>query len=197
MKRTPLIAVAVGLGIGIGGAALAESSPQSVLFALTPIDSTPSTQQLNSVHNNSAAQALTSLESIARDPGEDGPGVQIRAIRALVHYCDAPCSTHEAHTTVLEVEQAHHDAAAGSDLLVLRATIETLGLLRVAADEDVLIPHLQDSSRDIRVATAFALRDLGNIDAIDALRARFQVEDNEQVKSAISDALRVLGQPTP
>lgn len=197
MKRAPLFALAVALSVGVGGGALADISSQSVLFALTPIDSTPSTQQLNSVHNNNPTEALNSLESIALDPGDDGPGVQIRAIRALVHYCDAPCGTHEAHDTVLAVEVAHRNAVAGSDLLVLRATIETIGLLHVPEDKDVLIPHLQDSSRDIRVATAFALRDLGNVDAIDALRARYQVENNEQVKSAISDALRVLGQPTP
>ncbi|HEY4058631.1 MAG TPA: HEAT repeat domain-containing protein [Kofleriaceae bacterium] len=201
MKRTLLIAL--GLVVGIGGGALAEISPQSVLFALTPIDSTPSTQQLNSVHDNNAALALTNLESIARNPGDDGAGVQIRAIRALVNYCTAPCATHEAHQTVVDLltnDRAHggyFDAKVGSDLLVLRSTIETLGLLHVASDVTLLTPHLEDSSRDIRVATAFALRDLGNTDAIDALRARAQNESNEQVKAAISDALRVLGQPTP
>ncbi|HEY4182859.1 MAG TPA: HEAT repeat domain-containing protein [Kofleriaceae bacterium] len=203
MKRSRLIALAVALSVGIGGGALADISSQSVLFALTPIDSTPSTQQLNAVHDNSPAQALTNLESIARNPGDDGPGVQIRAIRALASYCTAPCATHEAHTTVIDLmtkgvdDGGYSDAASGAPLLVLRSTIETIGLMRVAADYTLLAHYLSNGSRDIRVAAAFALRDLGNTDAIDDLRARFQVEANEEVKSAISDALRVLGQPTP
>jgi len=80
---------------------------------------------------------------------------------------------------------------------VLRATIEALGVLRVPDDVTLLVPQLNHPSRDIRAATARALRDLGNTQAIVPLRARYDQDQVDQVKVAISDALRVLGQPIP
>jgi HEAT repeat protein len=95
------------------------------------------------------------------------------------------------------VELRYHDARAGSDVLVLRAALESLGVLRVSTDVGVIAEHLQHPSRDIRATTARALRDLGNTFAIPALRARYADETSDQVRLAISDALRVLGQPVP
>jgi HEAT repeat protein len=176
---------------------LAGPVADRVRFALTPIDSQPTTQQLNLVHNNSEEEALDNLQDIALGDDSIDTGVRLRAVRALTQYCKSPCGTHEAHGTLAQliVLPKYRDARAGRDLLVLRATIESIGVLRVVDDMDLLLPFLQHASRDIRAATAHALRDLGNTQAITPLRARYLVEDVPQVQNALSDALRVLGQP--
>jgi HEAT repeat protein len=56
---------------------------------------------------------------------------------------------------------------------------------------------LQHSSRDVRAATVHALRDLCNTQAIGALRAQQENETSDQVRQAITEALRILGQPEP
>lgn len=168
-----------------------------VRFALTPIDSQPTTQQLNLVHNNSEQEALDNLQDIALGDDTVDTGVRLRAVRALTQYCKPPCATHEAHTTLVQLIglPKYRDSRAGRELLVLRATIESIGVLRVVDDMNALLPFLQHPSRDIRAATAHALRDLGNTQAITPLRTRYLVEDVPQVQNALSDALRVLGQP--
>ncbi|MEO7091889.1 MAG: HEAT repeat domain-containing protein, partial [Polyangiales bacterium] len=174
---------------------------QPVINTLTPIDSLPSSQQINTAFNNSTSEALASLQQIANPPPTTtiDRGVQLRAVRALIHYCAAtPCADADpAHMTLkaIATNPIYRDARAGSDLLVLRAALESLGALKVPLDIDILKDQLQHPSRDIRAATARALRDLGNTQAITPLRARYNVEQVPQVQTAISDALRVLGQP--
>ena len=99
-----------------------------------------------------------------------------------------------AHTSVATVITATATAHDGSQVLLLRAAIETLGTMRVSSDASTLQPLLDHPSRDIRAATARALRDLCNNQAITPLRARYSVEMTDQVKLAISEALRILGQ---
>jgi hypothetical protein len=197
MKRA--LGIIAALALAIGGSALADIAQlsQPVIYALTPIDTLPSASQINSVHNDSEAEARSNLEAIALSPPGVDAGVQLRAIRALPHYCQSPCNTHSSHATLVDViaTPRYRDARSGTDVLVLRATLEALGVMRVPADIDVIVPHLEHPSRDIRAAAARALRDLGNVDAIVPLRARYQNETNPQVRTAISDALRVLGQP--
>jgi len=192
---------ALTLGFALGVAAVAHGDvlvlTQPMINALTPIDSVPSITQLTGVFNGSESDALATLRSIALSQGTVDLGVQLRAIRALTHYCDTPCGTHEAHATIetIVTTPRYRDARRGSDLLILRAAIEALGVLRIPADATILLPRLDHPSRDIRAAAAHALRDLGNTQAIPALRARYQQEQVQQVRIAISDALRVLGQP--
>ncbi|MBA3455257.1 MAG: HEAT repeat domain-containing protein [Deltaproteobacteria bacterium] len=196
MKRSVLAGVlALGVSAAAYGDALVLSQP--VINALTPIDSIPSSNQLNSVFNGSETEALSNLTAIALSQGTVDLGVQLRAIRALTHYCRTPCGTHEAHVALetIATTPRYRDAQAGSDLLVLRAALEALGVLRIPGDVAILVPQLDHPSRDIRAAAAHALRDLGNTQAIPALRARYQLEQSDQVKIAISNALRVLGQP--
>jgi HEAT repeat protein len=193
------IAVLVGFSFVLPARGDVMQLPLPVIDALTPIDSIPSSAQLDDVFNGSA-QALASLQTIALEaaPPDDLVGVKLRAIRALTHYCVVPCSAGDpAHATIVAVATSPRpaDMRTGSDILVLRAAIESLGILRVPGDVDLLIAQLQDSSRDIRAAAARALRDLGNTQAIVPLRQRYQQESVPQVKLAISDALRVLGQP--
>jgi hypothetical protein len=194
--KAPLsLALLAGLVASASGHAVILTPQQR--NTLTQLDTLPSRDQLNSVHETPQA-AVTTLRGVALD-GAD-PAVQIRAIRALVQYCAAPCpADEEPHLTLvtLMTEPRYRDARSGSDVLVLRAAIEALGLLQVAEDIDLLIPQLTHPSRDIRAAAAHGLRDLGNPAAIDALRARLPDEIAvKQVYIAIEDALRVLdGQP--
>ena len=170
---------------------------QPIINALTPIDTLPSSQQINQVFNDNPNEALANLVELANPSAFVDRGVQLRAVRALIHYCSVtPCPAADtAHMTLLAVADRYKDARAGSDVLVLRAALESLGVLRVTDDRLVLEPQLQHPSRDIRSATAHALRDLGNTQAITPLRTRYLVEDVPQVQNALSDALRVLGQP--
>ncbi|MBA3461002.1 MAG: HEAT repeat domain-containing protein [Deltaproteobacteria bacterium] len=197
-----LIGAASLLAIVLGASALADVQlTQPVINALTQIDSVPSSQQINQAFNGSPSEALASLQQIANPTNFVDRGVQIRAVRALTHYCQStPCGFSDpAHQTLRDIATLpkYRDSRFGSDLLVLRAAIESLGVLQVPQDVDILIPQLQHPSRDIRAAVARALRDLGNTQAIVPLRARYNIETSEQVQLAISDALRVLGQPVP
>lgn len=196
MKRILALATAGALALATSATADIVLLTQPVIYALTPIDTLPSASQINLVHN-SEAEALSNLETIALAPMGVDSGVQLRAIRALPHYCKLPCATHSSHETLVDVISTprYRDARSGTDVLVLRATLEALGVMRVAADVDLIVPHLEHPSRDIRAASAHALRDLGNADAIAPLQTRLQNETNPQVRTAISDALRVLGQP--
>lgn len=196
MKR---LRIAAALALFVSAAAYGDALvlSQPVINALTPIDSLPSSDQLNNVFNDSELEAISNLQMIALAQGTVDLGVRLRAIRALTHYCKAPCGTHEVHVTIetIATTPQYRDARRGSDLLVLRAAIEALGVLRIPGDVTILLPQLDHPSRDIRAAAAHALRDLGNTQAIPALRARYQQEQVKQVAIAISDALRVLGQP--
>ncbi len=191
------LAVLVGFSLALPARGDVVQLPQPVIDALTPIDSIPSSAQLDEVFNGSAL-ALANLQMIALESGPIDLGVQLRAVRALTHYCPSPCRAGDpAHTTIAAVANTprYRDSRAGSDVLVLRAAIESLGVLRVPADIDILIPQLAHPNRDIRTAVAHALRDLGNTQAIMPLSVRLQHEQIPQVRLAISDALRVLGQP--
>ncbi|MGE0546488.1 MAG: HEAT repeat domain-containing protein [Kofleriaceae bacterium] len=181
-----------------------------VIDVLTPMDYVPSSGQLNLAFGDQAVAELTKIAQ-AVDPPTAEPqhlGVQLRAIRALTHYCASPCvDADPAHIAVVELididdpespeDARYRNAQSGGDLLVLRAVIESLGVLRVQTDMDLLTPYLNHLSRDVRAAAAYALRDLGNTQAIVPLRARYQQEQNPQVRIAISDALRVLQEPAP
>lgn len=195
------LACAVGLGAGsraLGDTMLALSNRQ--FDALTPIDSVPSSQQITKAFNDNSTDALAGLRQLANPPVGTfvDRGVQLRSVRALIHYCaTTPCPESDpAHTTLVEIasSEVYQLARTGSDVLVLRAALEALGALQVPSDYVLIGKQLQHPSRDIRAAAARALRDLGNTQAIPDLRARYNVEQVEQVKTAISDALRVLGQ---
>jgi HEAT repeat protein len=198
MRRRVGLAL-LGLALVVPALANVAQLTQPVLDALTPLDTLPSREQLKTAHGSDQA-ALDNLQLIALAQGTVDPGVQLRAVRVLPQYCNLPCPAADpAHTTLvtLATTPRYRDSRRGSDLLVLRAAIEAIGVLRVPDDVSLLIPQLEHPSRDIRAATARALRDLGNTQAIVPLRARYTQEQVGQVRLAISDALRVLGQPVP
>ncbi|HEY5945492.1 MAG TPA: HEAT repeat domain-containing protein [Kofleriaceae bacterium] len=190
-------AILVSLLVAAAGAVASSTTiGQNALNTLTPIDQVPTKEQIDEAFLHDGAQPpLQSLVSIATDTEAD-IGIRLRAIHALAKYCTTtPCaSADSAHSSVAEVVGVTASANQGSSVLLLRAAIETLGTMKVSTDVTVLEPLLEHPSRDIRAATARALRDLCNTHAITPLRSRYSVELTDQVKLSISEALRILGQ---
>jgi hypothetical protein len=191
---------ALVLGVALIAHADTTQLPQMVMDALTGIDAIPSSDDLNNVWG-SPLNVVSNLRAIATDPNAD-VGVQLRAIRALANYKSTDLGNQPtlAHDTIVAVftNPRYASAKVGSDLLILRASIEALGACpdKNPTDVNLLAPTvggpLNHQSRDIRAATASALRDLGNTNAINALSMRLSVEQVPQVRFAISEALRVL-----
>jgi len=178
--------------------AASPSLPVKVQEVLTVIDAVPTPSDLDGVFTNHAS-ALQGLAAIARDSGATDAAsrnARLHAISALSTYCPSPCdpATNSAHQALVAIIQETQDKYAGYDAVVLRAAVEAIGPQRVASDLDLLVGELQNPSRDIRAAVAHSLRDLCNTNAIAPLRLQQQTETSEQVKQAITEALRVLGQ---
>jgi len=161
-----------------------------VLHALTPIDVLPSKEDLFEVFPD----PTTELGKIALDDSAD-LGVQLRAIRSLSQFCNSCGTAPPRSTLVAVINRVSPTDHSGPTTLRLRAGIEALGAARSGNPDDVplLIPFLDHSSRDIRVAAARALRDICDTRAIVPLRARYQQETVAQVKLVLSAALRDLG----
>ncbi len=183
------------------------SIPPKADNTLTSIDTVPTKEQINRAFEDNAQAARDTLIAIATTPDKTvdaegvDPGLKLRAIHALAKYCGdpptTPCSaTDVAHQSVSSVVAMTRSSQVGGQILMLRAAIETLGTMKVSSDVTQLTPLLDHPSRDIRAATARALRDLCNAQAITFLRARYSNEMTDQVKLAISEALRILGQCT-
>ena len=196
MKRQLASAIVVA---GLVASASATALEPKATNTLTTIDSVPTRQQIDEAF--SPQSALQNLASLATDPqNATDVGIRLRAIHALAKYCTStPCvETDVAHQSLKTVIQDNSHEITGSKVLLLRAGIETLGAMRLSADSDFLVVQmslLDHPSRDIRAATARALSDICNgASAITPLRVRYSHELTEQVKLAISEALRILGQ---
>lgn len=184
------VAVAASVAFATGGVSTLSEHQRNTL---TTIDTIPTRDLLNDVFDGAA---LAKLSSIAQDKDID-IGVRVRAIHGLVNYCPDPCSdselAHQSLTTLIGSLITTNETL-GEPIILLRASIETLGALKVKADANLLKDLLDHPSRDIRAATARALRDLCNNQAVIPLRVRYASETTDQVKLAISEALRILGQ---
>ena len=178
----------------------ADPVPTSIeIDTLTRIDSLPTRDEVVL-----ATGTVARLRTLALTASVDF-GLQLRAIRALAHFCNPDCrpdpvtaAEHPAHAVVLEVIASVGPERSGRGILRLRAGIEALGLVRSGMDSDVelLVAFLNDASRDIRASTARALRDTCSALAIVPLRTRYNAEPATQlqVRLAISAALRDLNQ---
>jgi HEAT repeat protein len=183
--------------IGIS-AADDQPAPQlsTMEYVLTPIDTVPTKDDIVKLFGSTTA--IDNLEALIAGDGDFG--VQLRAIGALPRFCTGNCSSGDPHDSIVNVITGIDTSdRRGTTLLRLRAGIEALGSTRSGLTSDVnrLVPFLDDASRDIRVATARALRDLCNTQAIVPLRVRYEMELVAQVRLAISAALRDLGQCSP
>ena len=189
--RRVLVVIVIAIVAGAGAA----SQPTPPPAVLTAIDSVPTQSQLYDAFG-SGSSAMAELVMFAQDSTD--PGTQLRAIHALVSYCTPTCQDTDApHVTLHNIIIASPTPETGTDLLVLRGAIESLGLMRDPNDMNQLAGFLNHSNRDIRAAAALALRDLCDTNAISALRARTPSETDDQVKLAISAALRALSTNPP
>lgn len=179
---------------------------ETELHTLTRIDALPTKEDI--IRLTGVAGAIPQLRDWALDSTGD-LGVQLRAIRALPHFCSPTCETdeleppHPAHAALLDVLASLDPGdRSGRSILRLRAVIEALGEIQSGrqSDVDLLQPFLGDASRDLRTTTARALGALctpGKDATIFALRARYQTEPIVQVQRAIEAALRRLTLCTP
>lgn len=180
---------------GAGGAPNVQATP-AMIDALTGIDfpAKPSEMAAQKVQLDAllGASPVAELVAIADDDNTNA-GVRLRAVRAIALY-----PSDEARAALTNEIALHGQSSSGVELLQLRAAVEALGLVGLPGDVDTLVPLLdKEDSRDIRAAAARALRDLGSPTAIAPLRARLTKETVEQVRFAISDALRVLSGTPP
>ncbi|MBA2542683.1 MAG: HEAT repeat domain-containing protein [Deltaproteobacteria bacterium] len=168
------------------------------------MDSIPTTDQILKF----APDPVPHLRGLALSTATDF-GVRLRAIRALPQFCSAQVPHCEddsdgamspvraaVRDVILSVGVAERD---GRSMLRLRAGIEALGATKSGeqSDVDMLVRFLDHPSRDIRYATARALRELCIQTAITPLRNRYDQETVDQVRLAISAALGDLAQCSP
>ena len=200
MKR---LSIALG-ALAFAAAAHSDTPVLTVQIqnTLTAMDSVPTPAEIDSDFTDPST-ALSSLADIADDPSTtvglpDGIGIRIRTLHALSSFCTSPCDGSDAaHLALTQFITDNENDQTGTTLVMLRSAIEALGPQRVGTDINILQPLLSHPSRDIRAAVAHALRDLCNTDAIMALRSQQAQETSDQVRLAISEALRVLSQPSP
>lgn len=187
----------------VAGAGTVDSLNENQLDALTTIDTVP-TRALYESLPSEAKLDQAQLQAIAAD-GSASPAYRLRAIHALSTYCVIPAppapqtcpDTDPAHQTLAALITANGSAHAGADLLILRGAIEAIGPLRGSNDAATLVPLLDHPSRDIRSTTALALGAVcdNSPTTLQALHQRYSNESTDQVKLAISAALRMLPCP--
>jgi HEAT repeat protein len=168
--------------------------PQPAVDALGAIDVVPTESQLTTALMTDPSHALDTLVGIAQNAsGTEDPGVRLRAIQGIAKYCPPNCT--QAHAALAALIAPAMPPHSGTDVLIWRAAIESIGPLRFTEDLPPLVDALDFGPRDIRAAAAHALRDLCNSNAISALHSAYTNEKVDEVRIAISEALRVLPCP--
>jgi HEAT repeat protein len=184
-----LVTAAVGLVLAGDGADARRGGrlDGGIADLLSAADEAPTRERLDEVLGDAP---LAELKQIAADDTLD-LGIRLRATRALGLYpsIEARAALHQAMS---ERGDCVRDGAAvtGTPSLFMRAALEALGAMHDPLDVPRIAACLQANSRDLRVAAARALRDLGASTAVCPLQERRAVETVPQVQSAISEALR-------
>jgi HEAT repeat protein len=199
MKKAAILGCVLGVAIAV---AAAEPLSMTDTFALTTIDMLPTRGQLDGALGSQQEPNTYRLIAIAED-GSNDTGVRLRAISALPRYCplvgSVPrCASSDPVHVALQTLVGDPVAAAqltGKDLVLLRAAIESISLLQDPNDAGTIEGLLNHPSRDIRASAARALAAMCDSNAINPLRMRYQNESSDQVKLAISAALRILPCP--
>jgi len=201
MKRVSSIILVVSLAVvpTLGADTIVLSTNEQ--HTLTTFDTIPSKDEITSV---TGPDPVARLRDLALSSSTDF-GVRLRAIRALPQFCSSipSCKEQLDHPARLAVRDVigtiAFDDRSGQAILELRAAIEALGVIKSAqqTDVDLLLPFLEHESRDIRVATARALRDLCLDTASQPLRTRYDQEPVASVRLAISNALGDLDTCSP
>ena len=196
------IAVLLGLCALPAQGQRAEIAPQ-VKYALTSIDTPPTKQDLESILA-SPDNELSVLHQYAIGTDLDF-GVRLRATRAIPQFCAEPADCRNAIIAIFnDINATNGSSSSGRQLLRKRAAIEALAAVLTEHpdaeqpdDVPLLLGFLRDTSRDIRVAAARALRDLCNPDAIGALQQQRTLERVVQVRKTIDEALEAIAQCGP
>ena len=182
------LAIAMIAIVARRGRAVGSTPPALLDDLLHGIDLVPSHALYDPTLGNDPVPTLMAIAMPAS--GTADVGARVRAIRALSLYSDD--SVRASLTTLITTLTP---STVVSDIILLNSSIESLGLCGQATDVPTIEPLLNyDNSRDIRATAARALRDIGSTTAIDALRTRYAIETTAEVRLAISEALRQLGQ---
>jgi HEAT repeat protein len=198
MRRGPhlaLLAAAtlVALAADERGMAAPEAPPPSGRELLGAIDFAPSRADLDAAMD----VALDELIEIVQDPEED-EGIRLRAIRALSQWTDPAAVA--ALQQVLTTQQGARD---GIEVLQLRAAIEALAEIGGSDKVAMIVPFLEaegatpEDARDLRATAAKALGVIADEDAEAPLSERQEHEQTDQVKFAITEALRAIDDANP
>lgn len=159
----------------------------AVITLLGAMDHVPTRAQLEAVMGPSPIEELWDLIGIGATK-KASPGVRLRAVRALALY-----PGDEARAALRAVIATYGAAREGLDLLLLRAAIESLATMGGAAAVADIAPFLQaEECRDLRATAAYALGTIGSATAVPLLSQRQRTETKEQVKQAITEALRMI-----
>lgn len=173
------------IDVPAGGELDPPAGDPELIALLSGIDFVPSKAALDTELGPTAEQQLIAIARTG-SPTDD-PGVRIRAYRALALYSG---SLDDLKAAVTE----HGDGLEALDNLYLRAAMDALATVAGPDLEavDDIAAHLSHASRDVRAAAARALATTGALAAVERLRARLPLEPEEQVKAAISKAIRAL-----
>lgn len=214
-----LAVVAMSLGFSltshgaepIGQVPTMPLSPDAT-HALLSIDGVPNPTQLEPLIPGQTLTSLlgiaSSLEPINNSPKDDQAirdwiPIRLRAIRAasMFELADGDPQISLRRTTLKALLNANRSQASGSGVLLAQAALESLGKVGGAEDPDLVMAvsdSLTHPSRDIRIAAARALRQMGAATALEALRRRQSSEEFLGVRLAISEAIQALNQnPAP
>jgi hypothetical protein len=200
-----LLAIALPAHGDSGGSATPLLTPQ-VLNQLTAIDNLPSIHVLSELFTTEAA--AQSLATIASDPNTD-PGIRIRAVRTMAGYCtggdpDAHCADpgSQVHTAITNLIQAYLDnpAPTPTELVLMRAAVETLGVANAVAP-DVDVPHLlallKSESRDVRATVVRTLSTTCALEARDVVSTLKRTEPTAQVRGELNLAEQTISTRCP
>lgn len=159
--------------------------------SLSGIDFLPDVTTLEGLLSNTAE-----LVALANSTDNTvSPGVRIRAFRSLGLFDDPV-----AHAGLTAAIQAFRDSDVPIEQLYLIAAIEALGEIAGLDDIATLAGSFSHDRRDVRAATARALGETGLVAACAPLEQQLappDIETDDQVESAIGDALVQLGRLCP
>lgn len=209
-----IVALLVGFSLTSHGAQTAgQVGPdisQEAIDALTALEGIPNLQQLQQLIPIGTVEKLEQLAVYDPDDSngttgtpskEEGQTVEwkplrIRAIRALAQFSPPTPSTRQLLRGIIE---SNLTDTTGIDVLLSEAALESLGYLTDreanAVEKEPITKALQLSrSRDVRVAAARALSQIGNPDDVQILRDARGAERVPAVEMAILEAIRILSE---
>ncbi len=182
-SRLALFALAAAAGLTAtvsAGKSQLVASP-ALIEALSGVDFLPPADDLTAMVGGDL-QVLVDLAESDVDPG-----VRIRAYRSL-GLLDSDLTRSALAASV----EKRKTATAGTELLILIASVEGLGQIGGADAVRALVPLLDAPARDLRAATARALGATAAPGACAPLRARQSQEASSQVRLAIDAAIAAV-----